>query len=711
MSTDTVTIPEEQGKLPFHIPTLLFSIWRWKWVVVSWVILCGMLAVVVSMALAPRSWQAEAILLYKPPSKELTEAMYNPPDLTTMIEMVKVEPNLIETLDRLNLDCEITTLAGSCSVSRPTDSEMLVSRGSWKDGTAADIANTLSQVFRERQRELRNKELAGVIRNMEIRLDKVLSKLRAADDDDTVNKDELKAKELTSYQSRLDAVDVMYEQALNDREVIDTQVIELEKLIKDVEKELEDENNQAAQFQDLTTLNIQAEQLQTKIEEAKKLAVAEVKISEQERIFARKKLLLEKGYIAQAAFDREVTELEKLKVALQDSPQVDKWKKDLKKLYDKMKPPEDGNEVASSPILSSLVAKRYGFRLDKAAVLRRIEQIKDARQRLAKQYYDLLQNSKASADPQMLHSWRREVDTLETSLTKIRSIYEGENFDFIYLSEAQAGDTPSKSYRKLYAIAILFLGTAGSVVLVIGWEFLDTRIKSGGELALKIDLPLLGVLPQVETEDHVLYEPDDELLEALRLVPQHIRVMKPERGAKVMVVSTEQGEGRTTVSMLLASMMGRSQENVLVIDGSVRAGDGGKELRYHIPDGDKVPGLGDFLMNRAGLDVYETDCPNVHCIPRSFESTIPDVLSSPLMSHIMERNWDYDLVLVDGPPALKFADAELMSKHVDAIILVVGTRRARAGTIESVVEKLRATGKPIIGVVLNQVEPMFLKLS
>jgi len=79
---------------------------------------------------------------------------------------------------------------------------------------------------------------------------------------------------------------------------------------------------------------------------------------------------------------------------------------------------------------------------------------------------------------------------------------------------------------------------------------------------------------------------------------------------------------------------------------------------------------------------------------------------SELMQDVME---EHDVILVDGPTAANSADAEILASQVDAVVFVVQARRFRSRDVKKVVERLNATGTPVLGVVLNRVEPMFLE--
>ena len=63
----------------------------------------------------------------------------------------------------------------------------------------------------------------------------------------------------------------------------------------------------------------------------------------------------------------------------------------------------------------------------------------------------------------------------------------------------------------------------------------------------------------------------------------------------------------------------------------------------------------------------------------------------------------FDLVLVDSPPLLPVTDAVVLSKQVDATLLVVAPGQTRRVTLRRSSEKLAQVNAPVVGLVLNGV--------
>ncbi|HEX7010998.1 MAG TPA: hypothetical protein VF184_13530, partial [Phycisphaeraceae bacterium] len=64
----------------------------------------------------------------------------------------------------------------------------------------------------------------------------------------------------------------------------------------------------------------------------------------------------------------------------------------------------------------------------------------------------------------------------------------------------------------------------------------------------------------------------------------------------------------------------------------------------------------------------------------------------------------FDLIVIDAPPALLTSDTQVLSKHVDAMALVVRAGSDKRGMVERMVRQLDGHRADILGLVLNGVQ-------
>ncbi len=81
-----------------------------------------------------------------------------------------------------------------------------------------------------------------------------------------------------------------------------------------------------------------------------------------------------------------------------------------------------------------------------------------------------------------------------------------------------------------------------------------------------------------------------------------------------------------------------------------------------------------------------------------------DLVGAGISDLLDEVSQEYDLVILDAPPLLGFAEALQMSTCVDGVLIVAragGTNRKAIGSVVSMLNRLRVN---VLGLVLNEVK-------
>jgi len=178
-----------------------------------------------------------------------------------------------------------------------------------------------------------------------------------------------------------------------------------------------------------------------------------------------------------------------------------------------------------------------------------------------------------------------------------------------------------------------------------------------------------------------------------------LELMRVRRIQTLMVTSCIEGEGKTLVAANLAFTMSNVRNlRVLLVDADLRKGHLGHFLKM-----DARSGLSTYLMNGKGLsdvvwqinphlDVVPTLCLEEHCV---------ELLNGSRMTNFLQQaKRDHDLVIIDSPPILPVADAQMLASMVDAALLVVRAGVCPYELASTAVELLQPK---IVGAVLNGV--------
>jgi len=225
-----------------------------------------------------------------------------------------------------------------------------------------------------------------------------------------------------------------------------------------------------------------------------------------------------------------------------------------------------------------------------------------------------------------------------------------------------------------------------------------------GAVAKQYGFPhLLPGSGSVSSELVVAYEPFHPRAEELRALRTQllIRWSNAEvRHRMLAVVSPGPGEGRSYVAANLAVVFSQLGERTLLIDADLRAP---RQHRiFNIPD--RI-GLSAVLSGRAdrGAVVPVPEFGTLSVLPAGAPPPNPQELLSrhALTVLLNELGTEFDVILLDTPPAKLYADAQNVAFRAGSVMLLARKNHTRVADTTSVVRELGDTGVRIVGSVFN----------
>lgn len=245
------------------------------------------------------------------------------------------------------------------------------------------------------------------------------------------------------------------------------------------------------------------------------------------------------------------------------------------------------------------------------------------------------------------------------------------------------------------SLAGLGLGLVGALVL----DKMDKRIRYPDQVERGLGLPVLGIVPRLDADDGATAHVAVESFRSIRLQISHSN--GTSRGV-VLVTSPAPRDGKSMVSANLAISYTAAGYRTVLVDADIRRGHA--EEMFGV---ERSPGLAEYLAGKAlASEIRQaTQVDGLTMIAKGAGSHFNlELLDSAMMDALLaELRADFDVVVLDAPPLAAGADALVLGKRADKVILVL-----RAGETDEVLArtKLDLIGNvdiPIVGAVLNAV--------
>jgi protein-tyrosine kinase len=208
-------------------------------------------------------------------------------------------------------------------------------------------------------------------------------------------------------------------------------------------------------------------------------------------------------------------------------------------------------------------------------------------------------------------------------------------------------------------------------------------------------------LASPEKDSISFVQPHSFAAEQFRKLRTHIFLKSPTPPHSILITSSLPGEGKTTVSVNLALSIAQDfRKKAILIDADLR------RPSITLEKGENLKGLADYLQAKTPLSeiLYPFESNNLWAIPSGSPVQQPaELIGSKRMEYLitsLREMGEETFIVIDSPPILATSEPTLLSKLVDAVILVVMADRAPKSSICKAVDSIDR--QKILGVVFNQ---------
>jgi Mrp family chromosome partitioning ATPase len=261
---------------------------------------------------------------------------------------------------------------------------------------------------------------------------------------------------------------------------------------------------------------------------------------------------------------------------------------------------------------------------------------------------------------------------------------------------AVAPAAPVAPRPRAYAmIAFLALGFVGFGAYLL-WQALDTRVRSGADVARLVGAPVLAELGRLPSDGALDRHAVDYLRAGLAAGGWDVEP------AVILVTSPDPLPARSQVAAALARSFAVDARRTLLVDADSRTP--GIASRFGV-DPLQAPSLETYLNDPSSSDepamVDVGGGRSLAVVPnRGRVEAVPDRLRRSFERALQEWLERFDVIVVDATPLLEAADALWIMRHVPTSVLVVDLRTTTRSELMKTADLLRRSRRPPVGVVV-----------
>lgn len=269
---------------------------------------------------------------------------------------------------------------------------------------------------------------------------------------------------------------------------------------------------------------------------------------------------------------------------------------------------------------------------------------------------------------------------------------------------------PVKPNKKLTLAVGGVLGIFLGILMVFLREAFDKTI-SDEEYVKQVlkDAPVLGRIPEVEfpeSSEHpelvVINSPTSPQAEALKLTATNIEYSTTPAPKIIAITSSGPGEGKTFIAANIALSYAQNGVKTLLLDLDMRKPRIEKVLgieRINV-------GVSNHILKDVPLDRIITKYQeNLDIIPVGPIPPNPTALltSKKLEELVATLRTMYDKIVIDLPPILAAADALIVSKLVDGLVLIIRAGKTQKSSLKAAFENIVTSSSKLLGSVINAI--------
>lgn len=302
----------------------------------------------------------------------------------------------------------------------------------------------------------------------------------------------------------------------------------------------------------------------------------------------------------------------------------------------------------------------------------------------------------------------------EASLQNLSSVSRLETSKRVIVSQRERIPDKPVFPDPLYMVpagVILCLGLTTGLVFLR--ELLDQRVKGPADVAMIPRTRVLGLVPDASEDTATpndqahrafVAAPKGVLAESFRQIRSPLLKQMDLAGHKsVVILGSMPASGTSTVATNLAEAAAASGRRTLIIDANFRRPS--QHTNFKVAD---APGLADVLSGASSVRdaAVATNSEHLYLLPagNAAERIVERLAGQRFGECLAAAAAEFDLVVIDTPPAVVAGDGLSIANRCDASVLVVRAYAEKRGLVARMRNQLADSRAEFLGVVVNGVK-------
>jgi len=286
----------------------------------------------------------------------------------------------------------------------------------------------------------------------------------------------------------------------------------------------------------------------------------------------------------------------------------------------------------------------------------------------------------------------------ETSIAKATAVSDNKILD-----ESALADEPVLPNKKIIAVLIFLLtGIVPTAIITIS-ALTRTTVMNRDDITSVTEVPVIGVVGHSDDKNNLIVQmrPKSAIAEAFRTIRTNMQFYGSGNKCKtILITSSIGGEGKSFVTLNLATVIALQQKKVLVIGLDLR-----KPKLYQDFGWKNDVGASNYLVGSASLEsvIRKSTIPFLDMI---IAGPIPpnpaELLSRPAMGEMINAlKEQYDYIVIDTPPIGVVSDAFILMPYADINMYLVRQGYSRLEFLKSLNELYKDGKIPNACILLN----------